>query len=50
MATLLEQYKQKKEKESQETLLASKIKELAEKPYVINLLKVGLLEEKQQLR
>lgn len=45
MATLLEQYKQKKEKESQETLLASKIKELAEKPYVINLLKVGLLEE-----
>lgn len=45
MATLLEQYNQKKEKESQETLLASKIKELAEKPYVISLLKVGLLEE-----
>ena len=31
--------------QTQETLLASKIKELAEKPYVINLLKVGLLEE-----
>lgn len=45
MATLLEQFNQLKEKESQEGVLADKIKELVEKPNVMNLLKAGLQNE-----
>lgn len=45
MATLLEQFNQLKEKEAQELVLANKIKELVEKPYVMNLLKAGLQNE-----
>mgnify|MGYP000851428038 CR=1 FL=1 len=45
MATLLEQFNQLKEKETQEVFLADKIKELAEKPHVMNLLKAGLSNE-----
>ena len=45
MATLLEQFNQLKEKEAQEVVLANKIKELVEKPHVMNLLKAGLQNE-----
>ena len=45
MATLLEQFNQLKEKEAQEVVLADKIKELVEKPHVMNLLKAGLQNE-----
>lgn len=45
MATLLEQFNQLKEKELQEGVLADKIKELVEKPNVMNLLKAGLQNE-----
>lgn len=45
MATLLEQFNQLKEKEAQEVVLADKIKELVEKPHVMDLLKVGLRNE-----
>ena len=45
MPTLLEQFNQLKEKESQEVVLADKIKELVEKPHVMDLLRVGLREE-----
>lgn len=45
MATLLEQFNQLKEKEVQESVLADKIKELVEKPHVMNLLKAGLQNE-----
>ena len=42
MSTLLEQFNQLKEKESQEVVLADKIKELVERPHVMDLLKTGL--------
>lgn len=45
MATLLEQFNQLKEKEAQEVVLVDKIKELVEKPHVMDLLKVGLRNE-----
>lgn len=45
MATLLEQFNRLKEKEAQEVVLADKIKELAEKLRVMDLLKAGLREE-----
>lgn len=45
MATLLEQFNQLKKKEAQEVVLANKIKELVEKPHVMNLLKAGLQNE-----
>ena len=45
MTTLLEQFNQLKEKEAQEVVLADKIKELVEKPHVMNLLRAGLQNE-----
>lgn len=45
MATLLEQFNQLKEKEVQKSVLADKIKELVEKPHVMDLLKAGLQNE-----